>query len=295
MFKLEERVRKFHETDYKKNKILYEQLHLGQNPEILFITCSDSRIVPHQLTQSKPGEIFVIRNAGNIIPNYPNPGGELSTIEYALTALNIKHIIVCGHSQCGAMQGLLQPDTTRSMPLVTDWLTHGPKREEIISQFNPKKDNSLLEKAIAENILLQIEHLKSIPLVQSKLNCDAIELHAWIYAFEEGEVHAFNSESNTFEPIVSNKLLKPIAAPETNTAFIFKCFSALTRIFGGGLVMLGLILENPFCLAIGNKIISTGTRFTNGLFAQKAPSLIRDNQNLKGDPSADFELSCTLK
>jgi carbonic anhydrase len=91
---LEQRVRQFHQRDFKENKTLYKRLGLGQNPEILFITCSDSRIIPSQLTQSRPGEVFVIRNAGNIIPCYSAQGGESATIEYALTALNIKHIIV---------------------------------------------------------------------------------------------------------------------------------------------------------------------------------------------------------
>nr|WP_284498379.1 carbonic anhydrase [Legionella maioricensis] len=238
---------------------------LGQNPEILFITCSDSRIIPSQLTQSQPGEIFVIRNAGNIIPSYPDQGGESATIEYALTALNIKHIIVCGHSQCGAMKGLLQPETTKSMPVVQTWLNHAPRREELIDTYNADTGATLLEKAIAENVLLQVEHLKQYPCVKEKLDKNEITIHSWIYAFETGEVFTFNAELNDFEPLLTDEVCQePIIISQQNTSdvsFLLSFLSVLAVGVGCVFILFALLVPNQSLLAIGSSMVTAGASY----------------------------------
>ena len=117
MQKLIEGIHQFQRESFLPLKGLFEQLSKGQHPETLFITCSDSRIDPNLLTRSKPGDLFILRNAGNIIPPHgAGSGGEAATIEFAVAALGVKDIIICGHSHCGAVQGLLQPEQVASLP-----------------------------------------------------------------------------------------------------------------------------------------------------------------------------------
>ena len=117
MQKLLEGIHQFQAEDFVPLQLLFEQLAKGQNPETLFITCSDSRIVPTMLTKAKPGDLFILRNAGNIVPPHgTGHGGEAATIEYAVAALSVNNIIICGHSLCGAIQGLLHPEQVASLP-----------------------------------------------------------------------------------------------------------------------------------------------------------------------------------
>ena len=116
----------FQQRVFGAKRGLFEQLHSGQRPLALFITCADSRINPNLLTQTEPGELFVFRNAGNLVPPDGSPAsGERATIDYAVQHLHVRDIILCGHSQCGAMQGLVTPEAVASMPAVADWLQSG--------------------------------------------------------------------------------------------------------------------------------------------------------------------------
>ena len=125
MQKLIQGIHRFQSENFRPLKGLFENLAKGQNPETLFITCSDSRIDPNLLTRSQPGDLFILRNAGNIVPPHgATNGGEAATIELAVTALGVKDIIICGHSHCGAMRGLMQPDLVASLPAVSAWLGH---------------------------------------------------------------------------------------------------------------------------------------------------------------------------
>ena len=125
MQKLIRGIHRFRTEDFRPLQGLFEHLATGQNPETLFITCSDSRIDPNLLTRSKPGDLFILRNAGNIVPPHrATSGGEAATIEFAVAAIGVKDIIICGHSHCGAMKGLLEPDTIAPFPAVTSWLSH---------------------------------------------------------------------------------------------------------------------------------------------------------------------------
>src|SRR6266404_2445316 len=135
MQKLIQGIHQFQQESFRPLQDLFEQLSKGQDPETLFITCSDSRIDPNLLTRSKPGDLFILRNAGNIVPPYgAASGGEAATIEFAVAALGVKDIILCGHSYCGAMKGLLQAEQVACLPAVSAWLAHAHTTRRIVQE-----------------------------------------------------------------------------------------------------------------------------------------------------------------
>ncbi|HBB30711.1 MAG TPA: carbonate dehydratase [Cyanobacteria bacterium UBA8803] len=197
MRKIFKGIHQFQTNYFTTHQELFERLSLGQHPRILFITCSDSRIDPNLLTQTEPGELFIIRNVGNIIPPYgATAGGEGAAIEYAIKALGIKHIIVCGHSHCGAVKGLLQVgNLSQQMPLVYDWLKYAEGTRQIIEEnYQDYEGEDLLNAAIEENILTQIENLRTYPAVHAKLYKGELEIHAWVYKIETGGVYVYSAE-----------------------------------------------------------------------------------------------------
>jgi carbonic anhydrase len=203
MKKLIKGLREFKANYVSTHPELFEQLSHGQKPRVLFITCSDSRLDPNLITQTGPGELFVIRNAGNIIPPYgATNGGEGATIEYAIHALGIEQVVVCGHSHCGAMKGLLKvKDLQDEMPLVCDWLKHAEATRRLIKEnYSNYHGEELLEIAIAENVINQIENLKTYPAVHSKIYQGKLQIYGWIYHIETGEVLAYDAISHTYAP-----------------------------------------------------------------------------------------------
>ncbi|MBF2055629.1 MAG: carbonic anhydrase [Cyanobacterium sp. T60_A2020_053] len=201
MKKLIEGLHRFHAGYFESHRDLFEKLSQGQHPRILFITCSDSRIDPNLITQANVGDLFVIRNAGNIIPPYgATNGGEGASLEYAITALGIEHVIVCGHSHCGAMKGLLKMSKLEDqMPLVYEWLKQAEATRRLIrDNYADTPDEELLPITIAENVLTQLENLATYPVVRSKLYQGKLALHAWIYNIESGDVFAYDPESHDF-------------------------------------------------------------------------------------------------
>ncbi len=192
----------FQTNYFNHHQEFFQQLSQKQTPEVLFITCSDSRIDPNLLTQTKPGELFVIRNIGNMIPTHGTlNSSEGAGIEYAVAALNIKHIIVCGHSHCGSMKALLQLNKlTEEMPLVYNWLKHHgePIRRLLKENHGNCNEEELLKIAIRENVLTQIENLETYPVIRSKMRGGKIALHAWIYEIETGKIQAYDSNCGEF-------------------------------------------------------------------------------------------------
>jgi carbonic anhydrase len=188
-------------------------LSQGQTPEILFITCSDSRIDPNLLTQTKPGELFIIRNVGNIIPTHGSSNSsEGAGVEYAVSALNIKHIIVCGHSHCGSMKALLQLNSlNEEMPLVYDWLKHHAESTRRLLRDNYKNydGEELLKIAVEQNVLTQIENLETYPVIRSKLHGGKLSLHAWVYEIETGQIFAYDANNRKFVPLGSDAFPVP--------------------------------------------------------------------------------------
>lgn len=200
MQKLIEGIHQFQGKSFLPLQGLFEQLAKGQNPETLFITCSDSRIDPSLLTQAKPGDLFILRNAGNIIPPHgAGNGGEAATIELAVSALGIKDIIICGHSHCGAMHGLLHPEKFASLPAVSSWLSHAEMTRRIMREnYAHLEGERLLTATVEENVLVQLENLRTLPAVGSRLVRGDLHLHGWVYKIETGEVFAYDVEHAQF-------------------------------------------------------------------------------------------------
>jgi len=201
MQKLVEGIHQFKNDVFSSKQRLFEGLVEGQQPLALFITCSDSRIDPSLLTQTEPGELFILRNAGNIIPAYgADNGGEAATIEFAVSALGVKDIIVCGHSHCEAMGGLLDQSKLEKIPAVKSWLSHAESTHRIIEEnYSHITDpTARLTATVEENVLVQLEHLKTHPSVAAALNRKAINLHGWVYKFETGQVFGFDPQQGQF-------------------------------------------------------------------------------------------------
>ncbi|MBP5977843.1 carbonic anhydrase [Brasilonema sp. CT11] len=201
MKKLIKGLREFKANYVSTHQELFEQLSQGQKPRVLFVTCSDSRVDPNLITQADLGELFVIRNAGNIIPPFgATKGGEGATIEYAVQALGIRQVIVCGHSHCGAMKGLMKLHSLRDeMPLVHDWLKYAEATRLLVKEhYTQYEGEELLEILTAENVLTQIENLRTYPVIRSKLYQGQLKIYAWIYNIEKGEVLAFDPETHAY-------------------------------------------------------------------------------------------------
>jgi carbonic anhydrase len=203
MLKLLPGLHQFKSEVHSANEKFFERLASGQTPDAIFISCSDSRVVPSLITQTAPGTLFVIRNAGNIVPAYDpqsDSPGEEATIEYAINHLNVKEIIVCGHSGCGAMQGLLQMDKLESMPAVKKWLKHTERTVEILARDYCDLDwECKISAAIQVNVLVQLENLRTLPCIAKRVMKREIELHGWVYDIESGEVFIFDPIDEEFK------------------------------------------------------------------------------------------------
>jgi carbonic anhydrase len=206
MHRLISGIREFRKSVFPARQAQFEKLASGQQPSTLFITCSDSRIVPELLTQTEPGELFVLRNAGNLVPPCTaSLSGEAATIEYAVQALNVDEIIVCGHSHCGAMAGLLRPELVEGLPNVERWLTHaaGVWQEMTVQTLAVEETDDLLSMAAKTNVLVQLRHLRTYPAIaEAELN-GSLSLHGYFYRFETGEVAVLDEAKRRFIAIPS--------------------------------------------------------------------------------------------
>src|SRR5688572_19481788 len=183
MERLIQGVAKFQRDVFPEKQQLFEELASGQSPEALFITCADSRVVPDLITQTNPGDLFICRNAGNMVPPYGElHGGVSATIEYAVCALNVQHIIVCGHGDCGAMKGILHPEAVAHMPTVRTWLSHGEVARHVVKENYPNLSGDDALRAITEeNVIAQLAHLRTHPSVAARLARGTIGVHGWVY------------------------------------------------------------------------------------------------------------------
>jgi len=190
----------FHSQVFHRERQFYTDLAAGQHPSALFIGCSDSRVDPSIITQSGLGELFVMRNAGNIVPCYgASNGGEPATIEYAVSVLQVKDIVVCGHSGCGAIHAMMNPDSMAKLPLVRSWLNQAEAtRQIILENYSTLTGEEQLAAAVRENVLVQIENLQTHPAVAVRLQRGELTLHAWVYQMQTGEVFAYDSEDGKF-------------------------------------------------------------------------------------------------
>jgi carbonic anhydrase len=204
-------VHRFKHEVFSQQRDLFARLAHEQNPQTLFITCSDSRIDPNLVTHTSPGDLFVLRNAGNLVPVFGSSnGGEIATIEFAVTGLEVRDIVVCGHSHCGAMKALLHPEYVAEMPAVADWLKFAePTRRIIRSKYAHLTGEALLDATVEENILMQLENLQTHPAVAVGLAHGKLKLHAWLYDIGSGEVFAYDDTLQQFVPVGE---LRPAAA-----------------------------------------------------------------------------------
>lgn len=203
MQKLIDGFHKFHAEVYGPRRDFFDALADGQRPETLFITCSDSRINPNLLTQTEPGELFILRNAGNIVPAYsPLAGGEAATIEFAVQHLGVRHIVVCGHTQCGAMKAMLAPEMLKESPAVAAWLQHGEAaRRHVVDNYKHLQGEALQTIMVEENVLSQFETLRTHPAVRTRLSRGELTLHGWVYRIESAEAFQFSERTGQFEPL----------------------------------------------------------------------------------------------
>ena len=200
---LESGVRKFKREGFRRNRALFRRLAKSQSPRILFITCADSRVVPGLITQTRPGDLFVERNPGNIVPVYDRHiSGESASVEYAVSVLKVEHIIVCGHSNCGAVKGILYPEKLAAVPAVRRWLIYGNRSRAMLKRrADGLPEARQLELLTQMNVIVQIEHLKTHPSVRRRLRQGELQLHGWVYRLESGEVLAWGDEEERFAPL----------------------------------------------------------------------------------------------
>ena len=187
-------VDRFQRDTFPTKQSLFKELDSGQSPQTLFITCSDSRIVPNLVTDTQPGELFVLRNAGNLVPPCSEGRGEAATIEYAVKVLKVKDIVVCGHSRCGAMAALLNPQSCSGLPAVEAWIAPALQMaEQLRAEHSDLSDDDLLNLLIRKNVLAQIDTLRTHPCVGEAIAEKAVDLHGWVYSIATGEIEQLNT------------------------------------------------------------------------------------------------------
>ena len=207
------RVFSFEKTVFPGSSALYGKLATqGQSPKALMISCADSRVVPELIMQAEPGDLFVCRNAGNIVPPYATQnGGVSSTVEYAVVALGVRDIIVCGHSDCGAMKAVANPAGLEVMPNVGAWLRHSTAAQTVVNTAYPELDGVDRVRAIAlENVVAQIAHLRTHPSVAAAIARGEMSLHGWFVDIHAGVVLGLDGQSGRFTSLREDQPL-PVA------------------------------------------------------------------------------------
>lgn len=205
--KLKKGILKFQTDIYPQNAEKYcKAASEPQKPSALIITCADSRIDPELITQSGPGEIFVTRNIGNLVPAYGEMmGGVSAVIEYAVSALKVRHIAVCGHSDCGAMKALLNPASLESMSSVKNWMRNAEAALSVTDSRAKADENPAdrLKRLTEENVLLQIQHLRTHPAVAGAAAREELTLSGWVYDIGTGQVRISENGDRTFHTIAA--------------------------------------------------------------------------------------------
>jgi carbonic anhydrase len=201
-------LKRFQKKVYPKHRELFRKLALQQRPAALFITCADSRIDPCLLTQTKPGELFICRVIGNIVPRYPESiGGVSATIEYAVGVLGVPDVIVCGHTDCGVMKGVMNPEALKPLANVSAWLGHAqPAREALAKSEGTLSDLEFLLALTERNVVEQLKNLHTHPAVAARLEQGSLKLHGWVYHIGKGIVTTYNPRRERFSRV---RTIKP--------------------------------------------------------------------------------------
>jgi carbonic anhydrase len=209
------RVFSFEKHVFPNQSALYNRLASdGQRPKALMISCADSRIVPEHIMQADPGDLFVCRNAGNIVPPFATQnGGVSSTVEFAVVALGVRDIIVCGHSDCGAMKALVHEEALAGMPNVAAWLRHSHAAQKVARESYPEmSDAERIRTVSLENVVVQLAHLRTHPSVAAGIARGEIALHGWFVDIHAGVVLGLDGEVGRFVPLREDAPM-PVALP----------------------------------------------------------------------------------
>lgn len=203
MEKLVKGILEFRQTQLPNYREKFAHLALGQFPDTLFIACSDSRVVPNLFASTNPGDLFVLRNVGNLIPPFAKAvseaTAEAAAIDFSLTNLPIANIIVCGHSECGAMQAVVAGADKIESPSLRSWLQNCDCSKETIKLSSPSFNSLSLHNQLSQmNILQQMEHLRTYPIIQKKLKNKSLSIHGWYFDIATGDVYAYEEAFNRF-------------------------------------------------------------------------------------------------
>ena len=200
MQKLVKGIHSFRNGYFATHRQLFEQLATsGQNPETLFITCSDSRVVPNLITNAAPGELFIIRNVGNVVPRRDLPGGTAAAIQYAIEVLKVENIIICGHTQCGAMQAILNPARMENLEYVKRWLAQTERVRKVIEErYAHLGAEARVTAAVQENVLTQLENLREYSFIAERLEAGSLRISGWVFDLSSGEIFDYDPTSGEF-------------------------------------------------------------------------------------------------
>jgi carbonic anhydrase len=212
MQKLVDGVHTFHTQYFATHRALFRRLaERGQHPETLFITCSDSRVAPNLITSTEPGDLFIVRNVGNVVPHVTVPGGTAAAIEYAVEVLGVSNVIVCGHTHCGAINAILNPETMDRLPFVKRWLAQGDRVRKIVAErYGHLDEAARMLAAVEENVLVQLENLRAFPNVAERLDSGKLVMSGWVFEIGSGDVFEFDPHTGQFGPIAGSSMPPPM-------------------------------------------------------------------------------------
>jgi carbonic anhydrase len=197
-------IHSFQQEGFQSQRTLMERLAVeGQRPQIALVSCSDSRVLPEMFTQAAPGDIFLIRNAGNIVPaDGGDAPGEAASLEFAIEVLGVRDVVVCGHTHCGAVDAILDPAKIAGMPTLERWLLASQETGRIVAErYSHLAGDALMRVAVGEHVLVQLEHLRSLPFVASRLREPDFAIHGWVYDIATGRVHVYDAAEDQFTPL----------------------------------------------------------------------------------------------
>ncbi|MCG8296461.1 MULTISPECIES: carbonic anhydrase [Pseudomonas] len=210
---------KFQRDAFPERVKLFKDLATQQSPRALFISCSDSRLVPELVTQREPGDLFVIRNAGNIVPSYgPEPGGVSASVEYAVAALQVADIVICGHSDCGAMTAIATCKCLDHMPAVAGWLRYADSARVVNEARQHRSPHAKVEAMVRENVIAQLANIQTHPSVRLALEEGRVALHGWIYDIESGRIDAFDGRTGQFVSLADNPEVRAVSHASRHVA-----------------------------------------------------------------------------
>jgi carbonic anhydrase len=211
--KLQDGLHHFQANYFESHRGLFEQLAVsGQRPETLFITCCDSRIVPNLITNAAPGELFIVRNVGNIVPRSTRGGlgGVSAAIEYAVEVLEVGNVIVCGHTNCAAIDAILHPERVAHLPFVSRWLAESSRIPALITErYGDLEGEARITATVQENVLVQLENLRTFDCVARRLETGKLKMSGWVFKIATGDVFNYDPVSGQFVRLVEGEEREP--------------------------------------------------------------------------------------